>query len=257
MKTLLLAVAGSALLGSSVTPVPTSSDEPLSMTLTKVREVRHLDVGDHEEDGFRMFSSSPGLFADFLINIPEGAKVLGIVQPEEFKAFDSTGKDLSDVEPDFWGNPAWLETDTFSDTPKVTLKLTPSARAATTFSAKGEGKVRVSFGLDPHDVEQKTAWTPFEHPALKKMNAAFRFKKDADDEWASLEVRPTEARDLIASIVPAADDAEPQGYSVSYNDKTASFSIESPAAGQKIRLFLHKDMKELPVVIDLKDQPLP
>lgn len=257
MKTFILSIVGVALLASPVAPAPKASDEPLKLRLTKVREVRHVAVGDHEEDGFRMFAGSPGLFADFLIELPDGAKVLGIVQPEGLKAFDSTGKDLSDVEPDFWGNPAWLETDTFSDTPKITLKLTPSARAATTFSARGEGKVRVSFGLDPHDVEQNAAWTPFEHPMLAKMKAAYRYKKDDDDEWASLEVRPAEAKDLIASVVPASDDAEPQGYSVSYNDKTASFSIEAPAAGQKIRLFLHKDMKELPVVIDLKDQTLP
>ncbi|MDX2133071.1 MAG: hypothetical protein SFY69_13575 [Planctomycetota bacterium] len=248
MNTTLLLCAAALLGAASPAPV-----EPLRLDLQSVRELRHLDVVT-ADDGITI-GDRPGLYLEFAAVLPEGAKILDLVQPEKVVATDDTGADLSKVEPNFWDKLEWLTTGSFGDSNRITLKLLPASRAAKTCSVSLEARARVSYGLEPHDVAPATSWTAFTHPLLKGVKAEYRY--EAGDGTASFHVRPADAKDLIESIVPAADDAQPQGYSVSYGDEEAIFGIDVPAKGQKLRLFVHKDLTLMPVVIELKDQKLP
>ncbi|GJQ28481.1 MAG: hypothetical protein HBSAPP03_03650 [Phycisphaerae bacterium] len=251
MNTMLFACAASAAL---VGPAAPSHREPVSLTVHSIRETR-LSTATDEATGL-LLSCAPGLFVRLMPTLPEGTKVLDVVQPESITATDNLGADLSQIEPDFFDRREWVEHDSFADTDAIVLKLALPSRKAETFSVRAEAKARVSSGFEMHDLEPVEKWTAFKHPALAAIKAEYRFKRE--DDRGTFRVRPTEARAYIESVVPATDDAtEPQGYSISYNDEFASFDVEVPEPGQKLRLFLHKNLRTLPLVIELKDQPLP
>ncbi len=250
MSTTLLAFAVAASLG------PAPAVDPLPLTLHSIREMRVADIVKQEDEGMMFASERPSLTLRFDATLPEGGKVLDISQPESVTATDNLGTDLSQIPPDIFEKREWLDTDSFSDNPSLTLTLLPAPRKADTFSVKATASARVSFGVETHDLEPTDKWTPFTHPGLAAIKAEFRFK--VEDERGSFRVRPTEAKDFIESILVATDEAtEPGGYSISYNDEFASFDTDVPEKGQKLRLFLRKGLTTIPIEINIKDQPLP
>lgn len=240
------------LIAAALGPAPGA--EPLPLKLQSVRETRELDVRPEEE---RPAFGNAGLVVTFEAGLPKGSDVLSIAQPTNVEAKDSTGGDLTSIRPGVFDEREYLKIeDWFDEASMLQVMLAPSSRKAESFSVSLRAEATIYSGVEGHDVNPVEEWTAFTHPALAAAKAEYRYRKP-EEAGGALQVRPAAAREFIESIVPATEDAEPAGYSVSYYDEMASFDVAPLEPGQKLRIFVRKDIRKVPIVIDLKDQKLP
>ncbi|CAG1004208.1 hypothetical protein PHYC_03124 [Phycisphaerales bacterium] len=234
---------------------PAPGVEPLALKLQTIRETREIDMRPADERPG--FGEGPGIEITFVAALPKGCKVLGVKQPEKIDARDSAGTDLSPIRANVFDDLEYMKfEDWFDEASLLHVRLGQSARSAETFTAHLEAEATTFTGVESHDVDAASDWTKFTHPSLAGAKAEYRYQKH-DEGGGAMEIRPTAARELIESIVPAAEGAEPAGYSISYSDDMASFDIEPLEPGQKIRLFVRTEIKKVLIVVDLKDQKLP
>lgn len=252
-------IAAAALAADSREHAPKQADV-ISLTLRTVSENRSIEIKPKEEDpeGTMRFSASTGIEAKFDVMVAEGYEISSIIQPKTIEAKDSAGNDLTQIEESMFDGREYLDLETFFDTPTVSLKLTNAARAAKTFSAKCETTAIVFQGTETVDVPQSKDWKPIELPSLAGRKIETRFQVDESGS-AYIVIRPAKAaRNLITHAMPAVEGAEPNGYSISYSDDEIQMQVDpAPEADQRIRLWVRKGMKEVPLVVEIKDQPLP
>lgn len=231
--------------------------EPLKLTLYSMREIRSARIAPGEADQSVLSGDKDGLTLTFVPDLPEGTTISAIEQPTGVKAQDSAGTDLSKIAPDFWDKLTYLEVEDFgSDEGTVTLRLSLPARRAETFDVSITTKATVFEGVDVLDIPQPKSWTKVTHPSLARFGAEIKFV--GDEDGARLQVRPVAAREVIEGVFAATEETDQSGYSVSYDDETATFDVSPvPEKDQKIRLKVRSKVDVRPVVIELKGQKLP
>jgi|GEM_PF-4835893 len=258
MSMVLSACLAMVLTGGAEGPVSSpAAGEPLKLTLVSIRETRSAFVGPGEEDQSVRFGDKDGLILTFVPELPEGTTISGIEQPKGPKATDNTGTDLSKIAPDFWDRLTYLEVEDFgSDEGNVTLKLGLPARRAESIDVSITTNVTVFEGVDVLDVPQPKGWTKVTHPSLARFGAEIKFV--GDEDGARLQVRPVAAKEVIEGVFAATEETEQSGYSVSYDDETATFDISpAPEKDQKVRLKVRSKVDVRPLVIEIKGQKLP
>ncbi|MCE7974927.1 MAG: hypothetical protein DYG92_11500 [Leptolyngbya sp. PLA1] len=256
MSMILTACLTMVLAGGAETPAP-AAGEPLKLTLISIREIRSAFVGPGDEDQGMKFGDKDGLTLTFMPDLPEGTTISAIEQPTAPKAQDNTGTDLTKIAPDFWDRLTYLEVEDFgSDEGQVTLKLGLPARRAEAVDVSISTNATVFEGVDVLDIPQPKTWTKVTHPSLARLGAEIKFV--GDEDGARLLVRPAAAKEVIEGVFPATEETDQSGYSVSYDDESATFDISPPPEkDQKIRLKVRSKIDVRPVVIEIKGQKLP
>lgn len=237
-----------------------SKDQPAALTpkLLLVRELRELDLRPKDDSVIMSGGNSPGLHLSMSLGLPEGSKVSAVTQPKKIRATDNKNTDLTKIDTNFDDEREWLSVEQwFDDPPTLEVSLTIPARTAETFSLAFEADVTTYSGIEHTDIDLVRKWTPLSHASLVPLKAEYRI-----NPRGNFEVRPVAARELIESVIALGegmeDQTEPQGHSVSWDDKTAEFSVDpAPEEGQKIRIWVRADVKTVPVRVDIKDQKLP
>jgi hypothetical protein len=235
-------------------PEPTAAIVP---SLLLLREVRHRDLrpADAQED--RPMQGGPILELTLGVPAPAGVRVAQITQPTDLAATDSTGQDLTTIPANVFGDLIYVEEADFSaDLPTFIFRLAATARSASTFTLSATAHAVVFEGHDEVDIPQSAQWTPLDHPTLKELGAQARF--ESDDSGARLVFRPGSVRGAVDGVYPAAPDVTLTGYSISYDDDSITFEVSPPPEpNQKLRLFVRRGLRNIPLSISLKDQPLP
>lgn len=241
------------------TPAPAATPEPIAATLILIREARELDLRPKNDEGMVMQSGGgPGLYLSMSLSLPEGAKVSAISQPKDLKATDNAGTDLSKIEPNFDDEREWITVEQwFDDPPTLDVKLAQPPRTAQTFSASFTANLTTYSGIDQIELDLIRKWTPLTHPSLAALKAEYRITSRGN-----FEVRPVTARELIEGVIALTEEAaeitESPGHSVSWDDKTAEFSVDpAPEEGQKLRVWVRANVQNTPIRVDIKDQKLP
>lgn len=260
---LIAASAGLAIAHASAQDTPAADqtkDQPAALTpkVLLVRELRELDLRPKDDSAIMSGGNSPGLHLSMSLGLPEGSKVSAVTQPKKIRATDNKSTDLTKIDTNFDDEREWLSVEQwFDDPPTLEVSLTIPARTAETFSLAFEADITTYSGIEHTDIDLVRKWTPLEHPSLAPLKAQYRI-----NPRGNFEVRPVAARELIESVIALGegmeDQTEPQGHSVSWDDKTAEFSVDpAPEEGQKIRIWVRADVKTVPVRVDIKDQKLP
>lgn len=239
-------------------PAP-AAQTPITPKLTLIRELREADLRPKSDDGFIVFSSGgPGLRLSMSMDLPDGSKVSHIAQPKSIRAADDRATDLTQIEPGFSDAREWVSVEQWFDDPAtLEVRLLAPPRAAETFTVFFETSITTYRGVEHADVDLIRKWTPLTHPSLTPLKAEYRITSRGN-----FEIRPVAARELIEGVIALSDDMDemidPPGRSVSWDDKTAEFSVDpAPEEGQKVRMWVRADVKTIPVRVDIADQKLP
>lgn len=233
--------------------------EPVNVSLTDVREVRAVALVEAAETAFTFNNDKPGLFLSFGYALPAGLEVLGINQPESITATDSTGRDLTDIEPNFHDELEFVtEKQVFQDeAPALDFTLANPARSATRFNLDCAFSVEVFEGVEEHRFPAPAEFTAL--PAKFFGGESVKFKLGSMGSNATVVVRPGSAMDYFESveIVSGGQTSENQG--TMWNDEQATFMFDGPANANNAQIVFNVrvGVQTLPVVIKLEDQPLP
>jgi len=196
-------------------PVAVSTSDPASkvdptLVLTRIVETRERVIAAAGDGGFHPFDE-PGLRLTFRLTPPDGLRLLGVSQPSELVAVDSSGADLADIEPGFGGEREYLSTSMvhfFGDEEEqdpgadVSLRLAPSTRAAATCTVAATFDAEFYAGLKDVTLSLGDAWTAIDADAVGGLSVRARFRPMegfGGESWG-LEVSPAEASRLFDSV---------------------------------------------------------
>lgn len=239
---------------------PGSVDQEPAVTLKRIVETRSLDITKPgENDMFMMSSDQPALTLTFSLRLPAGTQLMDIEQPADVVATDSSGADLSKIEPGFRDEREYIEQvydfEDDDDLCDLTLQLTPSSRAAQTFSVQTTFNASIFTGSKPVQIQAGPNWTPLEVEAADFARPV-RFR--VDDGGLTLE--PSDIQKRIERI-----DVHVNGNEVStgngwFSDGTSityMFDELPDARPLTFTIVLRTGVRTIPLTLNVKDQPLP
>ena len=236
-----------------------AGSEPVNLNLTDVREVRAVALVEAAETAFVFNSDRPGLFLTFGYALPAGLQVLGINQPETITATDSTGRDLTGIEPNFHDELEFVsQKQVFSDeAPALDFVLANPSRSATRFDLDCSFSVEVFEGVDEHRFPAPAEFTAL--PAKFFGGDEVRFKLGSMGSNATVVVEPGTAMDLFENVQIISNGQTIENQGTMWNDEQATFMFDGPANANNAQVVFNVrvGVRTLPVVIRLEDQPLP
>ena len=253
-------VATVGILFGTVIAVPhAASPDGGPLTLHSIRELRVQQFAKADDAGMMMFSEEPSLSVTFGVALPEGTRLLQVVQPESVTAKDSTGRDLSKIEPNFWDELEYVEIEeSFGGEmpPRLTVHLASPARAATTLDARMQFSVVTSSRTETVKADLTAQWQ-----ALKVQTAdGTPLEARINEAWGSraIEVRPATASDLIESLTMTVDGNELENFGWSSDGNTVRYDLsgEVPETG-RVSFTVFAGLDTMPLELNLKKQPLP
>ncbi len=242
-------------------PAPATGHEQAPiMSLKRVVETRWMDIAKPAEDGmFIMSSEKPSLTLTFSLRLPAGAKLMDVEQPTKVVAIDSAGTDLSKIEAGFRDEREYVDQvydfDDDDDLSDLTLQLTPSSRAAQTFSVQTTFNASMFTGSRPVQIQASENWTSLEVDAAD-FSKPVRFRADED----GLTFQPSDIQKLIERIDLHLDGNETSSANGWFSDGTSiTYMLDQvpEARPLKFTVMLRTGVKVVPLTIDVKDQPLP
>lgn len=260
---------GTVLLGllASTTPEQSRAEAVQAQAvLREIREVRQLTLVKPDREGGFVFSSDrPGLRLMLDLQVPQGRTLIDIDQPEKIEAVDSSGRDLTDIEPGFGGKREYIEVsqsfnfDKESYDHEVTMHLAVPSRAAESFSVSAVVQATTYAGLRDLSVDLKTAWTNLDPTDFGGLPARVRLKKSFGDDYG-VELSPARAARFIESF-----DVGVEGNAISSSgsmsdDRTIVYFLDDsvdPNEPATMRIKLRQHVETTPVEIIFKDQRLP
>lgn len=267
-----LLVSGTALVisigcwirNSGAQQAPKAADATQSaptLKLSRIAETRAADLVKPEGDDamFTMASDKPGLYLTFALHLPAGVRVMDVHQPEKVIATDSEGTDLSKIEPGFGGELEYIdlehdfkENDEFSE---ITLHLLPAVRKAMTFDANATFEAIVFTGVTPAKIDVGAEWSPL--PAeIAQSNPKARIH--ATDNGIAIEPASLEASIEKIEIQSGPNEVvESNGWFADGTTITYMFDDMPKERPAKLTLSVRTGVKTVPLVIELKGQPLP
>lgn len=241
-------------------PADTTQAAPM-LKLSRIVETRALDVIKPEGDNamFTMSSDKPGLQLTFALHLPSGVKVMDVHQPTEVSATDSEGTDLTKIEPGFGDELEYidLEHDFKEDdeVSEITLHLLPAARKASTFGAVAAFEAIVYTGVMPVKIDIGAEWSPL--PAeIAQSNPKARIH--ATDEGIAVEPALLEASIEKVELQTGPNEVvESNGWFADGTTITYMFDDMPKQRPAKLTLTVRTGVKTVPLMIEVKNQPLP
>lgn len=255
------AVAPATMFMAKAMPATSARDDAV-LTLTKLAETRVAQVVKPagEEGVFEMSSDEPSLSLTFSLALPQGCRVMSVEQPPAVTAVDSAGTDLSKIKPGFSDELEYVDLEhdfkDDDDVCEITFKLLPTARSAATFSARASFNAVVYTGSKPVAVEGKAEWTTLTDESVAGLGKPVRFRAKDD----GLEFEPSEVEDRIEEIsiqTGPNEVVESNGWFSDGSTITYLFDEMPAARPLKATITLRTGVKTIPLIIDVKNQPLP
>jgi hypothetical protein len=225
------------------------------LVLKRIDELRRLDLVK-TGDGFEM--NKPGLVLTFGVRLPDGRRVVEVREPDWVKAADSTGKDLTQIEPNMFDRREHLElVHTWGESPsKLEFKLALPQRRATSFDLMTTIDVVTDTGSRVEVVAVGTDWTTLSPKLFPGEEVIARLKQGSRD--LELELKPGTIRSVIEKVEITGGDQPLESYSTMWSDLGLMYSFEGKhQPGMKVRLTLRTGLQTMPVAIELDDQRLP
>lgn len=237
-------------------PAPAGEREGLvAMQLTEVREVRQVRLsGEADAPSF----NRPGLTLTFGLDLPAGATLVELREPESLRAVDSTGLDLTDVEPGFSGKAEYLDVvHAWEGEPKeATLTLALPRRRAQSVSVEAEIEAVVCSGT-----EQVAVGAASSPAALRAGVAGFpeaRLHVERKGGQLQVIVTPGTVKAWIEDVAVVAGSAAHESTSAMWSDAQLVYYVEAPAGVEaaEVRLTVRRELRSVPVRLDV-DVALP
>jgi hypothetical protein len=225
----------------------------VGMQLTQVREVRQARLSGESPSFDR-----PGLTLTFGLDLPAGAQLVELREPESLRAVDSTGLDLTDVELGFSGKREYLDVvHAWEGEPKeATLTLALPRRRAATVSVEAEIEAVVCSGTEI--VEVAAGSSP---GALRTDVAGFpEAKIHVERKGGQLQVvvSPGTVKGWIEDVAVVAGGAAHESNSAMWSDQQLVYFVEAPAeAAEMVRLTVRRELRAIPVRLELAGVVLP
>ena len=258
-KLLISAALASALMGTLLIAGQPRPQATVKATVQKVQETRRIVLASQKDEnsGFGMFNK-PRLEVIVNLELPGNKKLLDVQQPTSIVAKDSTGKDLTNVKPDFAGKKTFLAFNRFvnDDVQQCTLTLATPQRSATTFS------VAASFDVWIHNDVKVVPFRPTTKGA-KLDGSAFGVPTavatlTTAGQQVQLIIKPGTIKKRIKSIKLIDGGKEIPSMGSMWNDSSITYMFNAPAGKQyAAKAEVYQGLEKLPCTIELKDQPLP
>jgi len=235
---------------------PKPAEPPIEATLTSLREVRaHALL---PTDGFEFDHNKPGLTMAFTITPPSGLTLLEVGQPAQIVATDSTGADLTDIEPNFMDHREFIEIETsFDEAPTgFTLRLTPPSRQARTVTVSAMFDAVFYAGTTTEEVEVAGEWSDL--PASLTGGETIRVRLAGEGRQAELEMQPGSAKSRFQEITLLSGEDELDGMGSMWNDEQATYMFSgSPDSVSGARFTVRTGLRTRSIGVRVVDQRLP
>ncbi len=249
----LLTVAGAA---TTIDEDPRSAGA-VALRLTEVKEVRLTSLAPEAEGA--AFFDRPGLTLTFGLSLPKGATLIELQEPTSIRAVDSTGADLSLIEPGFSGERDYIDVihQWEGEAKEATLTLALPQRAATTVSLQAQLSATICAGTMSVDLPAASTPTPVKAsvPGFPGAKLHLEHKPGAQPQ---IIITPGTVKPWIENIALIAGGVEQDSGSAMWSDHRLVYYFEAaPAAGATVRLTIRRDLRDVPVTLDLTSVPLP
>jgi hypothetical protein len=235
---------------------PKPVEPPIEATLTSLREVRTHEL--MPSDGFVFDHNKPGLTLAFTLTPPSGLTLLELRQPQQMVATDSTGADLTGIEPDFMDRREFVELEqSFNKAPTgFTLRLTPAAREAEWVTVSGMFDAVFYAGTTTEEIEITREWS--ELPSSLTGGETIRVRLAGEGQQAELEMQPgsVHARFEEITLLAGADELDSMG--TMWNDEQATLMFGgSPDGVTSARFVARTGLRTKTIGVRIVEQPLP
>jgi len=246
-------------LASATAQTPPMSTSTGTLSLNSIRENRTLQVVKPTDDAMMMMGDTPGLLLTFGIALPEGRKLLDLQQPRKVTAKDSTGTDLSAIEPGFSGDREYVDdVASWKDegVSEITLRLASSARAATTFDVNAEFTASVFTGTKVLKASPTAEWSDLDPAMFGGRKVQVRINQENDS--FGVEFKPDSTKDLIEKLELVSGDSTIEGNGWFSDGRSVTFMVDAKPEGPvTANITVRTGVETIPLRIDLKAQALP
>lgn len=235
---------------------PKPAEPPIEATLTSLREVRMHQL--LPTDDFVFDHNKPGLTMAFTITPPSGLSLLEVRQPAQIVATDSTGADLTDIEPNFMDRKEFVEIEpSFDEAPTgFTLRLAQASRHATTVTVGAMFDAVFFAGTTTEEVEVTGEWS--ELPASLTDGETIRVRLAGEGQQAELEVQPGSVQSRFEEVALLRGDDELDGMGSMWNDEQATYMFTgSPEGVTTARFTVRTGLRTRSIGVRVVDQRLP
>lgn len=249
-------------------PTTTAPSGPLVARATEIRELRIADLRPKpkDEDGGVRFSSTfdkPGITLSLAVQLPIGASLLSIEQPEKIIAKDSTGLDLTAIESGFRDEKEYLKTPSFSGFKQETstdalieLHLSSSSRKAESLDIACDTTVVIGGEAITVELPASPSWTAMKLPEFAGVKAEYRTIVEGDETKLEFKTDSIKSRIKEVFVATGENRAEANGWMVMNGELTYSMNAKI-GSGSRLMIETWKDVQELPLKIDIKAMKLP
>jgi hypothetical protein len=229
------------------------------IVLKSVQEVRRNDLAKVPDNAFSF--TKPGLVLTFGVKLAEGRRVVGVSEPVTVRAVDTTGRDLTAIEPNFFGRRQHVEViETFGDSTrefkefKFTLALPD--RRATSFGLAASVDLTTDAGAQEVVLDIRDTWTPIDSGIFPGKSVKARLKQGRNT--VELEFVPGTIKAAIESVEVGAAGTTLEFQGTMWNETKTTYSFQGKLApGLRVKLMVRAGLDDVPIEIDLRDQPLP
>jgi hypothetical protein len=247
-------VAGSLAVGAS----PKPQMPAIEPTLDTVREVRVATLTAPDENAFVFDTDKPGLTLAFTLTPPSGLTLLDVRQPARIEATDSTGADLTGIEPGFMDEREYVALEqSFGDAPTgFTMRLTPPARGAQSFTLATAFEAVFFAGTSTEEVAVSREWSAL--PASLTGGESVRIRLGGGASNAQLEMQPGTAKERFEEVILLVGAAELESSGTMWNDDEATFLFSGSSERVTAARFVARTgVRTQTVRINLVEQALP
>ena len=235
---------------------PKPAEPPIEATLISLREVRTHEL--MPSDSFVFDHNKPGLTLAFALTPPSGLTLLEVHQPRDIVAMDSTGADLTGIEPNFMDRKDFVELEqSFDEAPTgFTMRLTPATREAEWMTVSTSFDAVFYAGTTTEEVEVTREWIDL--PSSLTGGETVRVRLAGEGEQAELEMQPGTAKSRFEEIILVAGAQGLDSMGTMWNDEQATFMFSgSPEGVTGAKFVARTGLRTRTIGVRVVEQPLP
>jgi hypothetical protein len=229
----------------------------LRPTLQEVRETRTTTLVE-QDSKFSFPNDEPGIELRFGLSLPAGLKMLSLHQPDELRAVDSTQLDLTQIKEGYSGEREYVEiVSTWEEDPTdFTFSLSSATRTAVRFSIESQFKGVFYKSTETHKMMVTSAWATL--PRELSGGQTVRIRAEQGNDTINLHVQPGTAKELFSELHLKTSAGESDRTGTMWNDTQATFWFDGTFEdSMELTLEVRVGLQEMPIYINLQDQPLP
>ncbi len=255
----IVAVVALPVLPATGPAVSRSHDAAPRIVLKSIQEVRRSELVKDPQEGFSFVK--PGLVLAFDLDLASGRRVVEVLEPDAVKAVDSTGEDLTAIEPNFFGRRQHVEViETYdgssSEFKEFKFTLALPDRQASSVDLATSLQVVTDNGAREVVLDVGRDWTPIDPDLFPGKNVKARLKQGREN--VELELVPGTVKGAIESIEVVSAGRSLGSYGTMWNDMQITYSFQGRlATGMKVKLRVRRGLETETIDLDLEDLPLP